>query len=431
MQDPKMTDFGNANYEVIESLHPALQEYIERHEARKLELVYVDGLHPSVQLSGLQLSSTYAPEQEASQQAATLPRTPVLTLYGSGLGFLPQELLRRKELENLNIKIINLDLFIVALTFRDQRDWLSDHRVKISLARNDNDILAPFFCSPTEVRTTEPECFNIKERLESDINQKFITREFAKLKPRLAARIKTNLLACSDGRLDQFFGSVRDGNALLLGAGPSLAKNKEYITSFYEQQSGPIIAVDAATKFLHENRIVPDFVVCIDHNYSEDKLFFCDNPDVSLVASPQIRPEIIDAWKGDYFMFMSPTGLLEEYIRPEHVQLMSGGSVIHPAAELAVKLGAKNIQMSGVDFAFPGGETHSGWKNGDLYTVDLNATKEVEDVNGLLVPTTPNMLGYKVELERFIDRNPEVTFHNMSPIGAKIQNCIQSGGAEA
>lgn len=426
-----MTDFGNANYAVIESQHTALTEFIEKHEARKLDLIYVDGLHPSVQLNGMQLSSTYAPEQEASQQAATLPHTSTLTLYGSGLGFLPQELLKRKELENLNVKIINLDLFIVALTFRDQRNWLSDPRVKISLARDDDDILAPFFCSPTEVRTTEPECFNIKERLESDINQKFISREFAKLKPRLAARIKTNLLTCSECQLDQFFGSVRDGNALLLGAGPSLAKNKEYIASFYEQQAGPIIAVDAATKFLHENRIVPDFVVCIDHEYPEDKLFFCDNPDVKLVVSPQIRPEIIKAWKGDYFLFMSPTGLLEEYIGPEHVQLMSGGSVIHPAAELAVKLGAKNIQMSGVDFSFPGGKTHSGWKNGDLYAVDLSATKEVEDVNGQLVPTTPNMLGYKVELERFISRNPEVTFCNLSPIGAKIQNCIQANGDEA
>ena len=423
-----MTDFGNLNYGIIETRHIILRDYIERHEARILDVAYVDGHHPSVKLNGLQLSSTYAPELEASQQAATLPLTCEITIYGSGLGFLPQELLKRTDLKKLNVKIINLDLFIVALTFRDQRDWLSDHRVQITLARDDEEILTPFFCSPAELRTIEPECCNIKECLESDINQRFISREFAKLKPKLTERIETNLLINSAGRLDQFFGSVPDGIALLLGAGPSLSSNRDHITRFFEHKTGPIIAVDAATKFLHENRVIPDFVVCIDHEYPLDKLFFYDNADVTLVFSPQIRPEIVNAWQGRRFLFMSPTGLLEQYITSEHVQLMSGGSVIHPAAELAVKLGVKNIQMSGVDFAFPDGKTHSGWKNGDLYTVDLNATKEVEDVSGLGVPTTQNMLGYKVELERLISRNPEVVFHNLSPIGAKIRNCAQTRG---
>ena len=47
-------------------------------------------------------------------------------------------------------------------------------------------------------------------------------------------------------------------------------------------------------------------------------------------------------------------------------QLYVGGSVIHPAVDLAVKMGAARITLFGADFAFPMNKTHAGWNDGDL-----------------------------------------------------------------
>ena len=101
-------------------------------------------------------------------------------------------------------------------------------------------------------------------------------------------------------------------------------------------------------------------------------------------------------------------------------QLYVGGSVIHPAVDLAVKMGADRITLFGADFAFPMNKTHAGWSDGDLGPRVNLARHWVLDGHGERVRTQLNFRSYLCELERYIAGHPEVRFFNSSRAGAMI-----------
>lgn len=94
--------------------------------------------------------------------------------------------------------------------------------------------------------------------------------------------------------------------------------------------------------------------------------------------------------------------------------------MIHPAVDLAVKMGAVQVTLFGADFAFPGDKTHAGWSDGDLGP-QLGAAKHwVLDGHGQRIKTQLNFRSYLCELERFIAGHPQVRFYNSSRAGAMI-----------
>ncbi len=97
--------------------------------------------------------------------------------------------------------------------------------------------------------------------------------------------------------------------------------------------------------------------------------------------------------------------------------------MIHPAVDLAVKMGAENVILMGVDFAFPGNRSHTGWQDGALGPRAQTARHWVHNGHGNRVDTTLNFAGYLCELERYIDRHPEVKFWNTCRDGAHIKGC--------
>ena len=94
--------------------------------------------------------------------------------------------------------------------------------------------------------------------------------------------------------------------------------------------------------------------------------------------------------------------------------------MIHPAVDLAVKMGVQRITLFGADFAFPMNRTHTGWGDGDLGPQVAVARHWVLDGQGQRVRTQLNFRGSLCELERFIARHPEVAFFNTSRAGAQI-----------
>jgi len=100
--------------------------------------------------------------------------------------------------------------------------------------------------------------------------------------------------------------------------------------------------------------------------------------------------------------------------------LFSYGSVIHPAVDLAVNMGAKRILLFGADFAFSHQKTHANWQNGSIGPAFQQATEQVINGFGEKVPTLRNLLTYLTGLERYIAKQPAVQFFNTSKAGAVI-----------
>ena len=120
---------------------------------------------------------------------------------------------------------------------------------------------------------------------------------------------------------------------------------------------------------------------------------------------------MLNAWKGKRYGGYSASpvyaALRQQYPRG---QLHVGGSVIHPAVDLAVKMGASRITLFGADFAFPMNKTHAGWNDGDLGPGVEQARHWVLDGHGQRVSTQLNFRGYLCELERYIAGHPQVRF---------------------
>ena len=132
-------------------------------------------------------------------------------------------------------------------------------------------------------------------------------------------------------------------------------------------------------------------------------------------------PQVLVAWKGLRYAGYSASPIyaaLRQQIAK--AQLYVGGSVLHPAVDLAVKMGAARITLFGADFAFPMNKTHAGWNDGDLGPGVNLARHWVLDGHGQRVKTQLNFRRYLGELERYIAGHPEVRFLNSSRAGAMI-----------
>jgi hypothetical protein len=263
----------------------------------------------------------------------------------------------------------------------------------------------------------------IRDRLVSEVHLNFNNREFDPQLPFIQQRLQDCLpVLLADDDVAQLFGSTRGREIYVIGTGPTLEGHFEHLADIRAQAERPLfLCVDTAYRPLCEHGVVPDLVITIDQRISFRHLPFEASDDIPLVYLPMSDPAVLTAWKGKRYGGYSASpvyaALREQYPRG---QLHVGGSVIHPAVDLAVKMGASRITLFGADFAFPMNKTHAGWNDGDLGPGVDQARHWVQDGYGQRVSTQLNFRGYLCVLERYIAAHPQVQFFNSSRAGALI-----------
>jgi len=145
-----------------------------------------------------------------------------------------------------------------------------------------------------------------------------------------------------------------------------------------------------------------------------------------LVYFPVVKSSLLSLWQGPKYTAYS-TGELYDVINEKYSKgrLYCGGSVIHPAIDLAVKMRAKKVVLLGTDFSFPKGKTHAYWHNDELLD-DTHIAHNLTThwvLNGYneRVPTLLNYRGYLRDLEQYIALTNQVEFFNGSLEGALIE----------
>ena len=98
--------------------------------------------------------------------------------------------------------------------------------------------------------------------------------------------------------------------------------------------------------------------------------------------------------------------------------------MIHPATDLALKLGCNRITFFGADFGFPWGKTHATWKNDELLHYDTRGKVYVLNGNREKIPSTSSFTSYLRYLEHLMKKNPEINWYNSSKSGADIEGAI-------
>ncbi len=414
------TDLLQQQLELIYSRWPDVHQQLVRAEPNALSVSVVNTT--TLSINGIQLTSAWDRKAEARLQAEQIPPgKPVIYLYGTGLGDCAQTLLLRKKLQQLHCIILNRAVFLQTLAIEEQR-WLSDIRVTLHLPQEFPEIQLPFIVNPAELLLAEESSFILRDRLELELNSSYIQQQHRAENSISQQKIAANYKFLEQDRdistLNTF--NWQEKTVFIAAAGPTLEDHFNWLA----ENRPALIAVDAAVSSLVENGIIPDIVISIDAYSSRlfnDKALTKLNH-TPLVYFPGVDSELLERWQGNRYYSRSATPMYAHLpAQFKKTSLFSAGSVLHPAIDLAVTLKAQEIILMGADFSFVKGKSHANPEKSDKSKIALERANHFI-INGLgeKVPTIQNFKGYLRDLERYIEKNPQVLFFNASEKGAKI-----------
>ncbi len=202
---------------------------------------------------------------------------------------------------------------------------------------------------------------------------------------------------------------------IIVAAGPSLDDNIEFLRQ--NQGRKTIIAVGTVFRKLMENGIVPDIVTILDpQERTYRQIEGLEDQSVPMLLGVTAYWRFAANYQGDKYL-VPLTGVHEETESEEAWAI--GGTVTHLAIEAAIRFGAGSIYLVGVDLAYPNGVSHA---EGTMdRTVKGTADMlPVEGVGGTVVYADSMFIAYRRWIEDRIALTPQITYYNMSRIGAKI-----------
>lgn len=418
-----MSETWTANLDLVELRWPSLATVLAQQDVEGLAADLRQGRESTLYINGIQLGSRHDRAGEARLQADSLGEKPEVHLYGPGLGDLPQAFLARPGLRQLHVHLLNEQIFALVLHLLDQSAWLGDPRVSLALASDEAEIRLPFFASPPELVLASDTNAKIRDRLVAEIGVPFANSRFVPDDPALLARLADNReLLQRDGDVAALFDSRPACEAWVIATGPTLAGHYERLRTARQTSATPplLIAVDTALRPLLENGVRPDFVVSIDQMTSSRTLCGELAEGLPLIYFPLLAPDLLAAWPGPRYAAYSASPIFDGLRRQiPKGSLFADGSVLHPAVDLAVRMGARQIVLFGADFAFVGDQAHAGWAPGELAPT-METAHWVLNGHGQRVKTLLNLRGYLCSLERYIAARPTVRFLNTSREGAWI-----------
>ncbi len=381
-------------------------------------------------IQGLHLCSGYDRQREGHWQAQWVPEgTGIAWVYGIGSGECIRSLLHRDGLERLAVVIVSKSCTQASLSSFDHGDWLSDPRVELTLADSRFEFQAPFAAIPACVRLADREVERLRDLIQLELNTPYINARFA-ANPQFQAQIEANLeLVAQDADVAELFDTLPGVRVVVCGAGPSLAEHFDYL----KKAQRPIVAVDGAVIPLINKGIIPDFVVSMDGHQAVTR-FFSNNDSrlakSSLIYFPVVQHQIPKQWPGKRYVAYSQ-GLLYAAARERHpkASLFAAGSVAHPAVDLAVHMGATQVELAGLDFSYPRDQSHvAGFALQSSVPSSARQHHSLVDGFGNRVASQANLIGYLRDLEIYVAQHPQVRFVNLSRSGARIQGTTYPEG---
>ncbi|OOZ36448.1 motility associated factor glycosyltransferase family protein [Solemya velesiana gill symbiont] len=427
-------NFASPAISIIRSRWPKIWRQLEN--SPHWDDIQVDGekTHPTFICDGIHLASAYDPDAEAKLQLGNVPADATsLRLYGVGMGYLPRHLLENHNtLDRLEVYIFNTSLFRELLNWIDQSDWLGDKRIELKIPSRDEKPARPWVVTPTCLQLADEHAGRLRDHLAIEINRANLEAFHGRRRTIETQQLQDNLqLIERDGDVAELFGILANDprEIVVAGAGPSLNKLTSRIAE-KKRLGALLIAVDSALRPLLHDGVKPDIVVTIDPlrdgilpNFQID---LTPLHETVLVYYPTSHLDALNAWPFRRMTAYSNHEFYQE-IRKSHPKgvLLTFGSVIHCAIDLAVKMGTRNIALAGADFSFPSGKSHAEGAPHCRNVLDLNAQQAdrywVFNHAGDKVPSKPNMISYLRDLEEYIRHHPQVEFTNLSRDGAHIE----------
>ena len=177
---------------LIAARWPQLAPVLAQQAVDELQAQLLEGRESTLLIQGIQLTSRHDRQGEARLQAASVPGdSPLVHLYGTGLGELATLLLSRPALRQLRVHILNEALFSLVLRLLEQ-PWLAHPRVQLQLAADSKEIVLPFIALPAELMLTSDANAKLRDRLVAQIELPYVNRQFDPAQPHRRERIRSN-----------------------------------------------------------------------------------------------------------------------------------------------------------------------------------------------------------------------------------------------
>lgn len=296
----------------------------------------------------------------------------IAVLFGFGLGYLAEELLRK--FEEGHIMIIyeaTPELFKVALKIRDIADLLKSEQVRIVLGENADNFAA---LHGDYDRVVNGKLWIVKHHPSVRLNESAYERFNKRLleEKGLADGSVSTVIGLGKEFINTFMENVpqiirkpgvvklkdifKGRPSIVVSAGPSLDKNFHLLKK--AKGKAIIIAVDVVLPILLPANIIPDMVVAIDP-LPENIAVFRDNPllkHVPFICLAQYTHEILKIYPGPTFITSSPGNIVYQWLsnfweEKGYVECF-GGSVSHLAFGAAEYIGSEVIALVGQDLAY-------------------------------------------------------------------------------
>lgn len=394
----------------------------------------VEGVpRPTLRIAGVQLAGAVEPEAEAALQAARIPAgARAATVYEPAQGHLPRALLARPELERLDVVLLDPAVFGLVAAVLDQRDWLTDPRVRVRLVEPDERPRAPWTLSPAGLRLCARSGWALRDRLVLELSAAHQSRVFA---GRAAGQLaQAEVLADRFGQdrpVRELFGSRPGAHAVVVGSGPSLDDSIAWLAGARADLF--VAATNSALRPLVRRGVVPDVVVAIDPlpilashlmppEGADEDAWWRALAEVPLVYASTIASETRQAWRGPAYAAHLAQPLYDalEAKRPLG-RLFCGGTVLHAAADLAALAGAGRLTLLGADFGYPGGKSHAAAAPAERAVGSSRLRLEVLDGHGAPIESEVNLVGYLRDLEDWIARHPRLRVGKRGRSGAAVR----------
>lgn len=375
-----------------------------------------------------------------------LPEYSTVLIVGLGNAFYLQELLRATS-EHLNILIYEpcVEVFLTLLEEIDITEVFENRPVALLIKSVNDEELIPVM---SKWLTNETLSY-FRTRILPGYDKLFFDeiKEFLGTVKRTLQRMKVdqNTIAffgnyyaknvigntkyvLKSHTINQLSGLIpHDRPAIIIAAGPSLKKN---IRDLKEAEGRAfLIAVDTALKPLIAEGIVPDMFMTVDGNKPVELFDRAEIREIPMVLSADVNNDVVRRHTGKKIFYYNGEEFLQKLYLDNGVpcsSVSSGGSVSNSAFSLAEQLGFETIILVGQDLAYTGNRSHieGSFSEEEIQRKRVNATAEVEDIDGNMVPTQPNMLMFLRWFEDRIKARPELKVIDATEGGAKKKGAV-------
>ena len=367
------------------------------------------------------IHSTVDPMREAEKVAEHIfdPRKRTWSFRGCGLGYLIYQIYVISR-GSVFIRVFEKDARMVEYARRyGVLDWVPSDHVEVIV---DADPLS-FFESAVEENTG---FYVLGPELAGE------PQELRPLLMEFYTRYNTNITFKREQEIN-YWSNLRRGcrsisaldatkikrDVIVVAAGPSLDDNLDFLRE--NQGKRTIIAVGTVFKKLLGLHISPDMVVISDPaKRTYRQIEGVEDQKIPLLLAMTAYWEFAAAYQGEkYLIPVDAVRELDNITQKYEDAWDIGGTVTYLAVEIAVRFGAENIFLVGVDLAYPGGVTHASGTM-DRTQVAMNDLVPVEGCLGKVAYADTVFISYRHELEDLIAQTPGICYYNMSDIGAKI-----------